>query len=89
MNSFLVPKCAQYFFVILSPSKGFTKRDINVTWSVGSVTPANITLQSSLQTMIQSAYNNYKYFELEESTIESLQGITVAFRSTVENFLKG
>lgn len=67
----LVPKCSSHFNLHILSSKGFTKRNVNIGWSLNSMTPADATLTNSLQTLF-TTFNDFKYIEMDNTLVESL-----------------
>eukprot|EP00347_Sterkiella_histriomuscorum_P003593 403363692 len=87
MNTLTVPSCSNSFYLNIFSSKGFTKRNTIIAWTISSMIPADLTLQNSIQTNILNGFQNMKYVELTQSTIESLQGKQVNIKAAVTNFL--
>ena len=87
MNGGVVPKCASYYGLNIFTSKGFTKRNVQVTWAIQTMMPNDEELKSELQDYLTQQYNNVKYFEFNQEQIEKLAGKQIKFRVTVTNFL--
>ena len=68
-------------------SKGLTKRDVKVGWTLASMIPSDFSTLSNIQSTLDSSYSDLLYFRIDKSTIESLSGKTLNFRSRVTNFL--
>ena len=58
-----VPKCASYYGLNIFTSKGFTKRNVNVVWSLTSMNPDDSELRNELQNYLDKNYAGVKYFE--------------------------
>jgi hypothetical protein len=58
-----VPKCASYYGLNIFTSKGFTKRNVNVVWSLTSMNPDDSELRNELQDYLDKNYAGVKYFE--------------------------
>lgn len=92
LNDKNVPMCASYWGLNIFTSKGFTKRDVAVTWTVVSVQPETDAtgqgdLKAEIATYLDANYKDVKYFELLPEQIERLSGRVMIIKVTVTNFL--
>jgi hypothetical protein len=70
----VVPKCSSYWGLNIFTSKGFTKRNVAVVWSIISMQPDDSDLKGELQTYLETTYANVKFFEFNADQIERLAG---------------
>ncbi len=87
LNGDIVPKCASYYGLNIFTSKGFTKRNVQVSWIIQAMDPEDSELKSDLETYLSQKYVNVKYFEFNQEQIEKMAGKKMKFRVLVTNFL--
>lgn len=90
LNGDVVPKCASYYGLNIFTSKGFTKRNVQVSWMIQSIVSDdsdNSELLTELETYLTEKYVNVKYFEFNQEQIEKMAGKKLNFRVVVTNFL--
>ena len=66
LNGDVVPKCASYYGLNIFTSKGFTKRNVQVSWNIQRILPdndADAELLTDLSNYLSEKYVNVKYFE--------------------------
>jgi hypothetical protein len=91
LNDKIVPACSSYWGLNIFTSKGFTKRDVAVTWSIVSMQPetdaSGTDIKGELQSYLDENYKDVKYFEFLPEQIERLSGRVMVIKVTVTNFL--
>lgn len=79
--------CANDITLNLATSKGLTKRNVDATWTLISLTPADDNLKELLQTNLDNTFKGVSFYTIFKQYIELLKGKTVSIQAMVTNFL--
>ena len=71
----------------LAASKGLTKRDIDVQWTLISINPSDDELREQIQATLDETFKGKSFYTIPESYVEKLQGKVVRVQVRVKNFL--
>lgn len=86
-NGLVIPKCSSYWGLNIFTSKGFTKRNVAVVWTLLSMSPDDSDLKSELQGYLDDNYKDVKFFEFNADQIERMAGKALTIKVVVTNFL--
>jgi len=82
-----IGQCASEVTFNLATSKGLTKRDSDVVWTLLSLAPADDNLKELLQQNLDDIYKGGSFYTIGKTYIEMLQGKTISLQAKVLNFL--
>lgn len=62
--------CSQAVTLNLATSKGLTKRDFEVVWTLISITPANDDLREAMQTTLDAIFLGKSIYTIPKSFVD-------------------
>jgi len=71
----------------LANSKGFTKRKIDVVWTLISIVPSDDQLREAIQLNLDNTFKGQSFYTIPKTYVEQLQGKTINIQARVTNFL--
>jgi hypothetical protein len=82
-----VGACAAAVTLNLATSKGLTKRNFEVVWTLISITPPNDELREQMQLTLDETYLGKSFYTIPKVFVDRLAGRTVRIQVKVKNFL--
>jgi len=68
----VIGQCNSAVTLNLAASKGLTKRDIDVQWTLISINPSDDELREQIQATLDETYKGKSFYSIPESYVEKL-----------------